>query len=221
MPDHGPPAPAGQVSRREEVAGAVARHLAPEGSSSKGAPPRRLQTTTTLESEPLIPNDGAAPERARPQAAIVVGTRRSVVRATARHHEHVRRPSPSRPPEGSDPVLWMLRSRWAQHRGGIGRTSFRSAARRPAGARSRKQRRQHGQDLGRDTPIRHRANPAFAPRHRRCEPQNSAPPCGEPDPRNPSGPAVTDRSKQAGYMTAPRPCADPAKSPCHTGAVHT
>ena len=63
--------------------------------------------------------------------------------------------------------------------------------------------------------------PAFAPRHRRCEPQNSAPPCGEPDPRNPSGPAVTDRSKQAGYMTAPRPCADPAKSPCHTGAIHT
>jgi transposase len=32
-----------------------------------------------------------------------------------------------------------------------------------------------------------------------------APPCSKPGPRNPSGPAVIDRRKQAGSMTAPHP----------------
>jgi transposase len=48
-----------------------------------------------------------------------------------------------------------------------------------------------------------------------------APPCSKPGPRSPSGPAVIDRTKQAGSMTAPHPCADPAKSPRQKGAVHT
>ena len=100
------------------------------------------------------------------------------------------------------------------------RACRRACAPPPAGgegASSTRQRRQNGQDLGRDTPLRHRATPCRAPRHRRGAPHKSAPPCAESGPRNPSWRAVIDRSKQAGYMTASRPHADPAKSPLHRG----
>jgi transposase len=49
----------------------------------------------------------------------------------------------------------------------------------------------------------------------------SAPQCSEPDPRNPSGPAVSRPRQQAGYMTAPDHPPTPPNSPCPKGAVHT
>jgi Transposase IS116/IS110/IS902 family len=49
----------------------------------------------------------------------------------------------------------------------------------------------------------------------------SAPQCSEPDPRNPSGPAVSRPRQQAGYMTASHHPPTPPNSPCPKRAVHT
>src|SRR5512144_2604641 len=51
---------------------------------------------------------------------------------------------------------------------------------------------------------------------------SSAPRCLEPDPRNPSWPAVFRPRRQAGYMTAPRPHANAAKNPLakHGPSIH-
>jgi hypothetical protein len=80
----------------------------------------------------------------------------------------------------------------------------------PAGhpARSSRQRRHKGQDLGRDTPLRHRASTAR---------RNAWNPIRETH----RGQRSTDRAQQAGYMTPPDQLPPPPENPCPTGAVHT